>query len=356
MSVNDEDLRAAVAAGVITEAQAATIARLADERQGYREARAQIDEPFELFKGFNEIFIVVGLVVLYAGWTTVAGLSIFDAKNGSLAAVVLALMQIGILIPLTMYFTLKRRMVAPSILLSIFMALGGFQMGYGLANGMGLEGASGLAMACGVSAIVTGLYWVIFRIPFSLFLTGLGVFGAAISAVNSDGNGLGKPYDIFLLSTGSTESLITITLGLIAFFVALRFDMSDPHRVTRRSANGFWLNVLAAPAIVNSVALTLYNNGGAGSMLVLFLFLIFMAAIAIIIDRRSFLISGIGYMIALVFTVLDGGYGIVVLLIGLGLVLLGANWEKLRCWLLNTLPHFKGKDRLPPWQIKEGDV
>lgn len=356
MSVDDDDLRAAVAAGVITEAQAASIARLSDERQGYREARAQIDEPFELFKGFNEIFIVVGLSVLYAGWTTVAGLSIFDADNGSFSAVLLALLQIVVLVPLTMYFTVERRMIAPSILLSIFIALGGFQMGYGLANGLGLEASGALSMACWASAVVTAVYWFAFRIPFSLCLAGLGFFGAAISLSQSNGSTLDSPFDIFLLSTGSTESLITITLGLIAFFVALRFDMSDPHRVTRRAANGFWLHVLAAPAIVNSVALTLYDNGGIGATLLLFLFLVFMAAIAIIIDRRSFLISGIGYMIALVFTVLDGGFGLVVLLIGLGLVLLGANWEKLRCWLLNILPHFKGKDRLPPWQIKKGDV
>jgi hypothetical protein len=26
-----------------------------------------LDEPFELFKGFNEIFIVVGLTILYLG-------------------------------------------------------------------------------------------------------------------------------------------------------------------------------------------------------------------------------------------------------------------------------------------------
>ncbi len=57
MSVDDDDLRAAVAAGVITEAQAGSIARLSDERQCYREARAQIDEPFELSTGFHEIFI-----------------------------------------------------------------------------------------------------------------------------------------------------------------------------------------------------------------------------------------------------------------------------------------------------------
>ena len=63
-----DDLRAAVAAGIMTEAQAASLASLADARRGARENLAAGDEPFELFKGFNEIFIVVGLGILAAGW------------------------------------------------------------------------------------------------------------------------------------------------------------------------------------------------------------------------------------------------------------------------------------------------
>ena len=73
------------------------------------------------------------------------------------------------------------------------------------------------------------------------------------------------------------------------------------------------------------------------------------ALVAVIIDRRSFLMSGIGYMIALITAVLDGGYGLMVLILGGGLVQLGSNWEKLRTAALQALPNFKGKDKLPPW-------
>ncbi len=66
MSLKPDDLRAAVSAGLITEIQAASLSKLADERRGYRAASAQIDEPFELLKGFNEIFIVVGLLAIIA--------------------------------------------------------------------------------------------------------------------------------------------------------------------------------------------------------------------------------------------------------------------------------------------------
>ena len=95
--------------------------------------------------------------------------------------------------------------------------------------------------------------------------------------------------------------------------------------------------------------MTLYSNGGLVSYLLLFVFLAIISIFAIAIDRRSFLMSGIGYMIALIFTVADGGYGMIVFLIGLGLVLLGANWEKMRAAILDSLPAFRGKDNLPPW-------
>ena len=222
------------------------------------------------------------------------------------------------------------------------MAIGGL---------IGISETPRVALASVVTALVLLIYWYRFRIPFSLMITGLAIFVFAISLAVQGGSDIVSPADLFLLSTNWTLSLITIALGIGVFIVAMRFDMSDPHRVTRRAANGFWLHVLAAPAIVNSIALTLFDSGSFVAQLLLIAFLVAIAAVAIVIDRRSFLISGIGYMIALVFTVLDGGAAFVILLIGLGLVLLGANWEKLRCWMLYALPDFKGKDRLPPWQI-----
>ena len=57
------DIRAAVAAGLITEAQAAGLLALAQERVGMRQNMAAEDEPFEFFKGFSEIFVTVGLAL-----------------------------------------------------------------------------------------------------------------------------------------------------------------------------------------------------------------------------------------------------------------------------------------------------
>jgi hypothetical protein len=354
MTLKTDDLRAAVSAGLITEIQAASLSKLADERRGYRSASAQIDEPFELFKGFNEIFIVVGLLILYAGWSAITGVAIFDSvgtseAKGASTLFLTGSMQIVFIALLAKYFTLKRRMIAPSILLSILFSFGAIQIGYALLLATNAPGGTMMAFTGGVTSVFLIIYWYFFRVPFSLLLTGLAIFALAIGLSATGGSDIKGIKDLFILTANTSSSKITIILGLCAFAVAMYFDMSDPHRVTRRAANAFWVHVLAAPAIVNSIALTLYLTGTITSLLLLTLFLISIALVAVIIDRRSFLISGAGYMIALILTVLDGGYGLVIFIIGGSLVLLGANWERLRCKLMNNLPDFRGKDKLPPW-------
>ena len=88
--IERDDLRAAVSAGIVTEAQAASLSSLAHSRSGARENLAPGDEPFELFKGFNEIFIVIGLVILAVGWAGVNGLAMAqEITNPQQAAVCL---------------------------------------------------------------------------------------------------------------------------------------------------------------------------------------------------------------------------------------------------------------------------
>ncbi len=356
MTLENDDLRAAVGAGLISEAQAAGLIQLADQRRGYRTATMDVDEPFELFKGFNEIFIVVGLIILYAGWSAITGISVFTNDNsvGS-SLLTYGIIQVIVTAALTYYFTLKRRMIGPSILLSLLFGQAGLQIGYGIFKVLAQTDTSVLPITFGTAALFLIGYWYIFRIPFSLMLSGLAIFVFAVGVTTGGGISFSNFDELFLLTTSWSASIVTISLGLCAFIVAMRFDMSDPHRVTRRAANGFWLHILAAPAIVNSIALTLYTNGTIPSFVVLIAFLILIALVAVIIDRRSFLMSGIGYMIALITTVLDGGYGLMVLILGGGLVLLGSNWEKLRTTVLRALPNFKGKDKLPPWNdiVKE---
>lgn len=348
--IERDDLRAAVGAGIVTEAQAVSLAGLADSRRGARSDLAIGDEPFELFKGFNEIFIVVGLLILATGWIGVVGLSYatqitnpqqFAVLNGGLGAAVLWL--------LSEYFIRKRRMVAPAIALSILFAVNAalaltayFAQPFMVAQ----EDYSSLPWPFALGTVALLIYWLRFRVPFAMAMIAVGLFIVAIlTAATSQGTPQ-SPSDLFLLSAGGPFAWITLALGFAVFGAAMAFDMSDPHRVTRRSANGFWLHVVAAPALVNTLALTLLE-GNAHWML--FGVMMVFAVVAIIIDRRSFLIAAIGYIVALAATVNDGdGAAFTVLLLGVVLLLLGAFWEKIRARLLRLMPRFIPLHRLPP--------
>ncbi len=352
--ITRDDLRAAVGAGLMTEAQAASLINLAEEREGVRARRTGLDEPFELFKGFNEIFIVVGLSILFAGWLGVTGLTIFSATQGWILGMALSAVAMLSFGGLSRYFTLKRRMVAPSIALAIMFAVSALQFGFYAAAMLDLSLEPSLTMSAGVAFFFLCLHYLIFRVPFTVALIAASVVLTTFGFVTMGGTFPDNAQDIFLLSADGPFAILTIVLGLIGLGIAMIFDMSDPHRVTRRAASGFWLHVIAAPAIVNTVALTLFQNPDAGAKVALVLFVAAMALFAVVIDRRSFLVSGVGYVVALSISVVEGeGAFLVILLLGIGLVVLGAQWEAMRGAIMRALPAFPGKNRLPPWAMRE---
>lgn len=351
--IGRDDLKAAVGAGILSESQAARLASLADSRRGARENLAPGDEPFELFKGFNEIFIVIGLLILAGGWSGVSALSYASGiNNPQQAALPFGLIGAAALWALSEYFIRRRRMVAPAIALSVLFALNAafsliayFAQPFMIAQ----EDYSSLPWPFAIGTLVLAVFWLRFRVPFALAMIAVGLFTVAVLFAASTSGSPTTLEEMFLLSAGGPFAWITLALGILVFAAAMAFDMSDPHRVTRRSANGFWLHVVAAPALVNTVALTLLARDGALADIALILILAAFALVAIVIDRRSFLIAAIGYIVALASTVLEGeGAAMTVLILGIVLLLLGAFWEKIRAQLLNAMPGFVPVHRLPP--------
>ena len=350
-SITRDDVRAAVTAGTLSEAQAASLIVLAEERAGVRAHLKGLDEPFELFKGFNEIFIVVGLAILFFGYAGLTGMTALGTTNGYIFGMVYAAIGMGAVLLLARYFTLTRRMVGPSNALAIMFGLLTGQFGLAFSAMLDLTTPQTLTAAAAIAALVLAGYYALFRVPFTVALIGICVFAAAFGLVTLGGSLPEKPRDLFLLSADGPFAVLTVSLGLVGLVVAMIFDMSDPHRVTRRSASGFWLHVLAAPAIVNTVALTLFDTGTLPAQLLLTAFIALMAVFAVVIDRRSFLVAGVGYVVALALTVVEGQAFFVILVLGAVLVLLGAQWEALRRAIMRRLPDFPGKTRLPPYDL-----
>jgi len=352
MMVRD-DLRAAVSAGIIGEAQAAALLSLSQSRQGARENLNPGDEPFELFKGFNEIFIVVGLMILTLGWVGFASLSLVgpptDVRSDQLMAGALGS---GILWLLAEYFIRRRRMVAPAIALSIlFAGHAGYALFWGFAEVFMIAQGdnSSLALPLALTVLALLIFWLRFKVPFALALIAFGAFTLSILVAGLQAGTPETLNELFLLSADGPFAWITLALGIIVFAIAMAFDMSDPHRVTRRASNGFWLHIIAAPALVNTLALSLLAIDSLWAQISLMAVLALFALVAIIIDRRSFLIAAIGYTVFLTSTLFDTSSAVGTI-IGLGLVLLflGARWEAIRARLLRLLPNAFPKDRLPP--------
>lgn len=347
-----DDIRAAVAANVITEAQAARLKVFAESRQGYRAHMPEDDEPFELFKGFAEIFVTVGLGMLFSG---IMVMSAFFGNYSLVPFVGAVLAFIA-----AFYFTKRRRMNLPSIWLAIVFAsnLAVF-VGTLLIDPLNLVGLEYSVLYVGLIGMAAMAGWfALFKLPFSMFLFGLFGLGVAmaIAALISPNviDFLSLREGIFNLNNQSFFPLATLGFGLVTFALAMFFDMRDPHRVSRFAASGFWLHVLAAVAIVNTVGMTLYISGNY-TLTAAALGLI--SVIALIIDRRSFLTAGILYMGYLLYAAFEGNgeFGALMttlLVLGVFITALGTWWAGIRAILMNTLPNFPLKNRLPPYVEK----
>lgn len=361
--IEREDIQATVAAGIISEGQAAQIIAVSEERDGIRSQLTGSDEPFELFKSFNEVFIIIGLVLLYIGWNGIAlAFGSVDALIPSaIAPGVVSLLTLGLL---ARYFTLNRRMVGPSNAIVVMWTLSAMQLGTTLYARFLLDtippDSGNMAFYVSFTGVFVPMFvlaallafWYFFRIPSTLFAIALAIYVLVFAVTRASGQDIEGWRDIFLLSSEGPFSLITIALGLFGFLAAMYFDLKDPHRVTRHNKNAFWVHIIAAPAIVNTVALTLFTDGGTAAIAALIAFLLFITCLALIVDRRSFLLSGVIYIIALAFSIEEGSTFTTVFLLGAALVATGAFWAVLRSALLNTLPTFPFKDRLPPWAQK----
>ena len=355
-NMTPDDLRAAVAAGILDEAQAARLKTLVETRQGRRATLPQEDEPFEFFRGFSEIFISIGLVILLTGAT-----ALLAAFGGFALLTLVPLGTAAIAWWWAGYFTLKRRMTLPSMVLAsafgggivvfIFTVLG--------RGGLNERSMAILGFAAAAGAMV--LRYRRFRLPFSAFLIGLFALGAIYSATASASNivmglaGQGGLQALFDLGESPAFATATLLFGAGAFVVGMWFDTRDPYRLGRHAATAFWCHLMAAPALVNTVAITILNGGGGTGLLAAALVLI--TALALVIDRRSFLTAAIAYVALVIAWVIGEGdatnWIFVLLLLGAFITAIGTWWVQVRGWLMRILPDFPGKSRLPPYGSTE---
>jgi len=355
MTEISDDIKSAVSAGIVTEAQAASLLAHVQSRQGQRDHMAADDEPFEFFRGFAEIFVTVGLSLLLAGLFGVAWFAISSLVAGLLLA--------GVSAYLARYYTLKRRMTLPSMMLAIATIGGACVAVFAVLNTGLTIPKSNYVITFAAGAVVSVVYFAIYRLPFAMFLFGLNVLGL-IYAVAANISTLyaaaqNPSQSLFDLGAGSNFAAASLIYGFGLMALGLWFDMKDPHRISRYSATGFWLHILAAPALVNTGAMSLYNLGGTMGYLSTAALLIAVTLFAVIIDRRSFLTAGVFYFIAIISWAANETMGAttgtasVIFIIGGFFTVIGTWWIQIRSRIMQALPDFPGKDRLPPYHIND---
>ena len=368
------DLDEAVAAGAL-DAAAADKLRSHMERQS---AFPSVDEEqFRLITGFNDIFVsIAATILLFAvGWigqSIGAGLGPQVDGNGPspLAPLLVAATAWG----LAEFFTAKRRMALPSILLLLafvgsILSASGFLLLLGVTAVMGADvfdggnerlataiaGSVG-ALAAAITVSAAWLHWRRFRVPITI------AAGAAAAAAVAVG--------VLVATIGPVDNLdiwvlgFVLLLGVGMFLFAMRWDSSDPERRTRRSDVAFWLHLLAAPMIVHPVFTLLgLNNGEAsiGEGLVVIALYVALGITALAIDRRALLVSALAYVLYALnrlfetFGAVELNVALTALVIGSALLLLSAFWHQARVEVVGRLPNgvrarlpVLGESRLSP--------
>lgn len=354
---SESDLDGAVEAGAISvEAARSFRAHVA----AVRETPSADDESFRLITGFNDIFVSIALI-LTLGAVGGLGWTLFAPSGGprsdsfwiwGLAPILSPAAVAAASWMLAEFFTRRRRMALPSILLLL-----SFVVGAGVAasvvastvldrpDGTTSDGreAAVAAVGCAAAALAAWLHWRRFTVPITVAAGAAAAVGLLASLVLS------------IPGMGAFWLPVQLLGGLALFALAMRWDLSDPQRRTRRADVAFWLHLAAAPMIAHPLFGMLgVLNGGEGlgaALAVLALYLAF-AAVALAVDRRALLVSGLVYVIAATGTLIQGagavdlGWIVTALVIGSALLSLSAFWQSMRRVVLDQLGDL-GR-RLPP--------
>lgn len=357
MTIDAELLRVAVKRGILDAAQAERLSALAAERAGQdgplpalaEPSRPELheDEKLRLVSGFGDIFVTIGLALFLGAAGYFAGLLADPAlKWAAIAALAWLLAE---------FFTRRRRMALPSIALLVVFASGSFmalthslggaattyQPGRGwFVNTLGIDFGAPIHVA--VAALATagfvGLHYVRFRVPITVAAGTAALTGAALAVLLAVAPEFSR----------HAWNALLLACGIAVFGLAMRFDMADPGRGTRRTDIAFWLHLLAAPLVVHPLVAPLVPGAQArdlGSALMILAVFLALGLVAVVIDRRAMLVSGLTYAgVAFGTLVSRSGLGgdrilpATLLALGAFILLLSAGWAPLRARLLHLLP------------------
>jgi hypothetical protein len=347
--ISDETLARAISEGILTDAQADSLRRLQGAAvpppalNAWTEpaAKSPDDESLRFITGFSDIFVTIGLALFFGATGFFLNL-FFGAVGMWIGTAALAWL-------LAEFFTRSRRMALPSIvLLGIFVTaiFAAVSVSLGARTLLGVmafaEPNSGARfesvwLAGLATAACAGVHYWRFRVPITVAAAAAALAVTFVGLVSALWPNAGR----FVFNG------LILLCGLVVFAVAMRFDATDPERVTRRTDIAFWLHLLAAPLIVHPVISSLLKDDvlveTSVAITILGIFLVF-AFVAVAIDRRAMLVSGLVYAGIAFGTLLrktgfsDLTVPSTLLALGIFVLTLSAGWQPLRRAVLRLFP------------------
>jgi len=336
--ISDATLATAVEKGFITADQARMLRHL--EAASGDVPVSPDDEKLRFITGFADIFVTIGIGLFLSASAYFIQAVAGDASMWTgLAALAWLLAE---------FFTRRRRQAFPSIVLLLTFTSSVFtSFVFWLAPFFSeapshwsfFDGRNPAIEIAGLgAALAAALHYWRFHVPITI--------AAGVAALCT------IPIAMVAVTTDKSQVLLSGVIficGLLAFVLAMHFDMSDRERLTRRTDIAFWLHLLAAPLIVHSLVLGFFGKNAllhldlAQASLILATFML-LALIAIVIDRRAILVSGLSYAgYAFGSLIVKSGFGdnavpATLLALGTFVLLLSALWQPLRRIVLSRFP------------------
>lgn len=358
---SETDLRSAVEAGAITDEAARALRNHVASLKHQVPADA---EHFRLITGFNDIFVAIGVVIMLLaaggiGQALGSGVgSTYETREmlgfgfgGALVA--------GTAWMLAEFFTRKRRMALPSIILLLGFVAGVAFAALGIiASVIGgdsnppdwVGGIVGAGVGI-VTAAATWLHWKRFMVPITIAALVAAIAVTVISLILA----AIRPADPETFILG-----LVFVAGLAIFAFAMRWDISDPTRETRRTDVAFWLHLLAAPMLAHPLFSLMGVVGGdasgAGAAFGVLAIYVLFGIVALAVDRRALLVSALAYVLfALTYLFREFGFvelnfALTALIIGSALLSLSAFWQPIRKAVVTKLPS-EWRAKLPATEL-----
>ena len=328
-----EQISKALEAGIIDAAQAKAMrSKIKPSSKSVQNIEAAVigdEENMRFVRSFSDVFIAIGIGLL------VLGLSAAIALLGGGIFFLLGAVFVWLMCE---YFGRKKRAHLPTLVLALAYLL---FVHKGLSAVIDMGALRGLVPALVTIGAMLLFYWR-FHLPFAVVLIATSLM-----------------ILVYVLFGNSVPAgLLMIASGLALFCTALAYDYHDTDRKTRFADNAFWLHFMAAPLIVNGLALyvlkpevtklfdviPIVHLGQSDAAFMLGIIGV-LALVSLAINRRALLVSSLGYAgFAIGFLIKDTGLDIgsivalTLLLLGAAVVFLGVGWHTARKYLLIVLP------------------